>query len=77
VKGGLMNKKILLICGTIGLAIGIILVIHANNVNDTFTANLTKLVGGTAPGHTEMICGVLISLVGVIVMVVGGLNKVE
>ena len=70
-----MNKKILLTSGAIGLALGIILIVHANNVNDTFSANLTKLVGGTAPGHTEMICGVLISLVGVIVMVVGGHNK--
>jgi hypothetical protein len=70
-----MHKMGLLIFGSIGIAIGIILIIHANHINDTFSANLTKLVGGTAPGGTEMICGVLICLVGVIVMIFGGLKK--
>jgi len=70
-----MNKKILLIFGSIGIAIGIILIIHANNVNDTFSAKFTKLFGGTMPGSTEMISGVLICLVGVIVIIVGGLKK--
>ena len=70
-----MNRKLLLIVGAIGLAVGVILIIQAHNVNGSISANLTKLLGGTTPGNTEMISGVLICLGGVIMMIVGGFKN--